>query len=187
MILFIGVPVLLIAVVLIWGVVQTGGESGRPGVNDTFGGIDIDRDAASDFTLTLFDGTDLRLSDLRGKVVMIDFWGSWCPPCRSEAPALQQVYLEYEGMPVEFVGVDIWDTEKDARAYIDRFGITFPAGLDEKGFIAVEYGVKGLPEKFFVTPEGIISRKFIGPMKADKLREILDEAIEKGFPPSQVG
>lgn len=49
---------------------------------------------------------------------MVDFWGSWCPPCRAEAPTLEQVYQEYEGMPVEFVGVDIWDTEKDARAYI---------------------------------------------------------------------
>ncbi len=182
-ILFIGLPVLLIAVILIWGVVQTGGESGRPGVNDTFGSVDIDPNAAADFTLTLFDGTDLRLSDLRGKVVMIDFWGSWCPPCRAEAPTLQQVHQEYEDMPVEFVGIDIWDTEKDARAYIERFGITFPSGLDEKGFIAVEYGVKGLPEKIFVTPEGIISKKFIGPMKADKLRGILDEEIEKAFPP----
>ena len=181
-VLFIGVPVLLIATILIWGVVQNGGESGRPGVNDNFGSVDIDQSAATDFTLTLFDGSDLRLSDLRGKVVMIDFWGSWCPPCRAEAPALQQVYREYESMPVEFVGVDIWDTEKNARAYIERFGITFPSGLDEKGFVAVEYGVKGLPEKIFVTPEGIISKRFIGPVKADKLRDILDEEISNAFP-----
>ena len=79
--------------------------------------------------------------------------------------------------------MDIWDTERDARRYIDRFGITFPAGLDESGRIAVEYGVTGLPEKFFITPEGIISKKFIGPVKADRLRDIIDEEIEKGFPP----
>ena len=166
----VGVPAIAIIAILIWGITQTSGQSGRPGVNDQFGNVTIDPGAASDFRLTLFDGTELQLSDLLGKVVMVDFWGSWCPPCRAEASALEEVYKEYEGLPVEFVGVDIWDTERDARRYIDRFGITFPAGLDESGRIAVEYGVTGLPEKFFITPEGIISKKFIGPDESRRVK-----------------
>ena len=73
----VGVPAIAIVAILIWGVTQTGGQPGRPGVNDQFGNVTIDPGAASDFRLTLFDGTELLLSGLLGNVVMVDFWGCW--------------------------------------------------------------------------------------------------------------
>lgn len=83
---------------------------------------------APDFTLTLFDGGTLRLSDQRGKVVMVDFWASWCVPCQQEARMLERLWQEYRGRGVVFVGVDYLDPENDARAFLERYGITYPNG-----------------------------------------------------------
>ncbi|MGQ0602208.1 MAG: TlpA disulfide reductase family protein, partial [Anaerolineales bacterium] len=86
--------------------------------------------AAPDFALTTFDGETLRLSDLRGQVVVINIWASWCVPCRDEAPVLERVWREYRDRDVVFLGVDYADTEREARAFIAEFGLTYPNGPD---------------------------------------------------------
>jgi cytochrome c biogenesis protein CcmG/thiol:disulfide interchange protein DsbE len=133
--------------------------------------------------LTLFGGRTLALEALRGKVVMIDFWASWCPPCRQEAPVLAQVYEEYKGKGVEFVGVDIWDSRSEALKFIDRYGVTYPSGLDGKGIIAIDYGVSGIPEKYFIDRNGLLVKKFIGPMDEAKLKQVLDEMLNERSSP----
>ena len=152
------------------------------GVNSKLSQEKVSSGTARGFSLELLDGSVIALSDLSGKVVMVDFWSSWCAPCRQEAPVLAQVYREYLDQPVEFVGVDIWDRPSDARDHVERFNLSYPNGIDVNGRIAIDYGVTGIPEKFFIGPDGVLVKKFVGPMKADKLRAILDELLAATSP-----
>ncbi len=162
-----------------WASLKSGGNPGGLGVNNEFGQVDISSKSAAEFTLTLStgtlnSGTELSLSDLRGKVVLVDFWASWCTPCRQEAPVLSRVYLEYAGKPVEFVGVNIWDRNQDALDFLEAFETNYPNGVDEAGSIAIDYGVRGIPEKFFIDQNGVVRQKFVGPMHAGALRAAID-------------
>ena len=183
-ILAVGVPLLIFVIVLIIGMLQSGRDSGRPGVNDTLGEVDVTTDVHSDFQITTLDGQELRLSDLRGSIVMVDFWSSWCPPCRAEALVLAEAYERWSEIGVEFVGISIWDNEEDVIDFIKSHNITYPNGIDNDGSIAVEFGVKGIPEKFFVNPKGEIVRKVNGPNTSQSLDAVLtqmsDEAIGIG-------
>ena len=178
------IPLVGFLALLAWASLKSGGNPGGLGVNNEFGQVDISAKPAAEFTLnlnsvtlstgTLDSGTELSLSDLRGKVVLVDFWASWCTPCRQEAPVLSQVYLEYAGQPVEFVGVNIWDRNQDALDFLEAFETTYPNGMDEAGSIAIDYGVRGIPEKLFIDQQGVVRQKFVGPMQADALRAIID-------------
>lgn len=170
------IPLAGLFALLVWAMAHSGGPSGR-GINATLGEVRIQQRPAKDFSLALFDGRTLGLLELRGKVVVVDFWASWCPPCRQEAPVLARVYQEYRGKGVEFVGVAIWDAEEDAREYVRRYGIAFPAGLDKRGAMAIDYGVTGIPEKYFINRNGVLVKKFIGPMDQQKLRKVLDDLL----------
>ena len=161
---------------------KSGGSPGGFGVNAEFGQGEGSADQADDFSLKLMAGGTLTLSELRGKAIMGDFWSSWCPPCRQEAPVLAEVYLEYEGLPVEFVGVDIWEVPSAAQEHIDRYNVLYPNGIDADGIIVINYGVTGLPEKFFISPEGTIVKKFVGPMSPSKVRGILNDMLDPSSP-----
>ena len=178
-----GIPLLALFALLAWASARSGGNQGGFGVNAEFGQVEISSHQAADFSLELMTGEVLTLADLRGKAVMLDFWSSWCPPCRQEAPVLAEVYLEYKGLPVEFVGVDIWDEPSAAQGHIDRYSVTYPNGIDSDGIIAINYGVTGLPEKFFISPDGMVVKKFVGPMSPSKLRGILNEILGSNPPP----
>lgn len=177
----VGLAVLLGIVGLIalfaWGLTRPGGSSGGLAVNTQLGEVQVQPQPARPFQLTLFDGETLRLEDLRGQVVMVDFWASWCPPCRAEAPTLARVYREYQNKGVEFVGIAIWDTTEDAQAYVRQLGITYPNGLDPKGRIAMDYGITGIPEKYFISRDGTLVRKFNGPMDEARLKRVLDDLL----------
>ena len=131
---------------------------------------------APDFSLTLFDGRTVRLSDFRGKVVFLNFWASWCPPCREEAPLLEQAWRRYRNEGVIFLGVDIQDTEEAARRFIQDFGITYMNGQDPRNRIAIDYGVYGIPETYFIDKEGRITYKHIGALERETILAKLKEA-----------
>lgn len=133
---------------------------------------------APDFSLTLFDGRTIRLSDFRGKVVFLNFWASWCPPCRAEARLLEQSWQSYKDQGVVFVGVDIQDTEEDARRFIQEFGITYMNGRDAKSRIAIDYGVYGIPETFLIDKDGRITYKHIGALGWQRIAAKLGEAFQ---------
>ena len=110
---------------------------------------------------------------------MVDFWASWCAPCRQEADALNRVYADYAGRPVAFVGVNIWDTPAAAAAFLDEFGVGYPTGPDAAGAIILNYGVRGIPEKFFIDANGRIRHKYVGPMPEERLRATLDALLSE--------
>jgi cytochrome c biogenesis protein CcmG/thiol:disulfide interchange protein DsbE len=133
---------------------------------------------ASSFTLALFDGGTFRLAEQRGKVVVLNVWASWCyPACWNEAPWLEAAWRKYRDQGVMVVGLDYQDRETDARAFIQRFGQTFPNGPDPGSKIAIEYGVYGVPETFFIDHAGRIYAKHIGEIS----RETLEAKIEEGL------
>lgn len=173
--LVVGVPLLIFVVVLVVGMVRSGRDGGPPGVNETLGEVAVTTEKNADFLVTTLDGSELRLSDLRGSIVMVDFWSSWCPPCRAEAPVLVEAYERWSKLGVEFVGISIWDDEDEVRDFVMRHGIAYPNAIDDDGGIAVEFGVKGIPEKFFVNAEGEIVRKVNGPNTSQSLDEVLTE------------
>lgn len=142
----------------------------------------IGRDAP-DFTLTQFNGQEIKLSELRGKTVLLNFWASWCGPCRQEAPALESSWERYKDKPVIFIGVNVWDDRDDALSYIQEFGGGFINGIDQKGEIAVNYGVAGVPETYFITPEGKIAFKYTGTLT----EPLVDQFLAKALPPAHGG
>jgi len=119
---------------------------------------------APTFTLkTLGTGEVVSLSELRGTPVVLNFWATWCAPCRMEHPTLDWAFRQY-GNQVKFLGAVFEDTEENARAYIARAGSPYPQLIDPRSQMAVDYGVAGVPETYFIDAEGIIRDKFVGPM-----------------------
>ena len=132
------------------------------------------RNPAPDFTLALLDGGRLTLRELRGKVAVVNFWASWCyPACWNEAPRLQAAWERYRERGLVMVGVVYQDWEQNAREFIRRHGKSYPNGMDPKSRIAIDYGVYGVPETFFVDREGRIAHKHVGEIPMETLtREI---------------
>jgi cytochrome c biogenesis protein CcmG/thiol:disulfide interchange protein DsbE len=173
------VPTTLIGLLLIWAVIQNEGNPGGLAVNQTLGERSVSAQEGASFELPSIDGDGMvRLSDYLGKVVLVDFWSSWCPPCRQESPALEAAYEDFRDLGVEFVGIAIWDVESETRKFRDAFDLQYPIVSDSNGRVAVEWGVVGIPEKFFVDREGRVVKKYAGPMTRDKLGLELREVLE---------
>jgi cytochrome c biogenesis protein CcmG/thiol:disulfide interchange protein DsbE len=120
---------------------------------------------------------ELRLADLAGRPVVVNFWASWCQPCRDEAEVLERFAQEYGPRGVAFVGVNVWDSADKARAFLAEYAVSYPNGLDAGGGAAIDFGLTGLPETFFVDREGRIVRKFIGPVTDRVLRAAVEELL----------
>ena len=114
---------------------------------------------AIDFEIETFDGETVKLSDFEGKVVVLNFWASWCPPCRWEMPFFERMSQEYADQDVVFLGVAISDTLENVRAFAEGVGVTYPNGLDETGEIARDYSVVSLPTTFFIGKDGNVERR----------------------------
>ena len=116
-------------------------------------------EAAPDFEVETFDGDTLRLSDLNGKVVVLNFWASWCPPCRWEMPFFETMWQEYGDQGVVFVGIAMSDTLENVKAFAEEAGVTYPVALDTTTEIARDYEVLTLPTTYFIGKDGNIERK----------------------------
>lgn len=132
---------------------------------------------APDFSLTGFDGREVTLSELRGQVVVVNFWASWCQPCRQEAAYLENTWRKYKDQGVVFIGVDYVDTEKEALAYIEEFDITYLNGPDLQTRISQAYNIQGVPETFFVAKNGELRGMHIGPLIPPQLDEKIEELL----------
>jgi cytochrome c biogenesis protein CcmG/thiol:disulfide interchange protein DsbE len=147
-----------------WGLVRV--NSGR-----------VSSGMAPDFTITSFDGETITLSELRGQVVIINFWASWCPPCREEAPYLEATWRKYKDQGVFFIGVDYADTEKQALAYIEEFDITYFNGPDVGTRISHDYRMDGVPETYYVAKNGELRGLKIGPLYPPELDQKIEELL----------
>lgn len=132
---------------------------------------------APDFTLITFDGGEITLSDLTGQVVVINFWASWCPPCRDEAAYLESTWREYKDRDVVFIGIDYVDTDAEALAYIEEFDITYPNGPDLGTRISQAFRIRGVPETFFVAKDGTLRGVKVGPLFPPELEDRLEELL----------
>lgn len=141
---------------------------------------DLQGREAPNFTLALFDQfeeEEVTLAELRGQVVVINFWASWCVECYKEAELLEQAWRDYEDQGVVFIGVDHLDTEKEALAYMAQYGITYPSGQDIGDKISDDYAITGVPETFFIDKDGNIAHVTIGPVEKADLYALLDELV----------
>ena len=167
-----GLLVLALFATLAYGLSNRSTATGRSGVTRV-------GKPAPDFAMRLLDvgstsspeSGEFRLSDHEGSPVVINFWASWCPPCRQESPSFERLWRRYQDTGIQFVGVDIQDEVSDAEAYVREFGLTFPNGVDPDGAITVDYGVIGLPVTFFIGSSGIVEGRWVGAIPEDKLEE----------------
>ncbi len=137
---------------------------------------------APDFTLIGFDGQKVTLSELCGQVVIINFWASWCLPCRQEAPYLEQTWRKFKDRGVVFIGIDYVDTEQAALAYLKEFDITYINGPDLGTRISQSYNIKGVPETYFVAKNGELRGVQIGPLEAPQLDQKIDALLSEAYP-----
>jgi len=142
----------------------------------------LDKGMAPDFSITGFDGRTVTLSKLQGQVVIVNFWASWCPPCREEAAYLEETWRKYKDKGVVFIGVDWVDTEKEALAYIDEFDITYLNGPDIGTRAAQAYNIQGVPETFFVAKNGELRGVHIGPLASPQLDEKIEKLLAEQYP-----
>lgn len=142
------------------------GSFGGFGVNSVGRAANVRPLPAPDFKLTAVNGSEVRLSELRGQIVVLNFWASWCPPCRDEARALESAWRSQQGNHVVFLGLNLWDAENDARNFLNQFGVSYPTLLDANGTTAIEYGVTDIPETFGINASGVLMKRWIGPMSA---------------------
>lgn len=132
---------------------------------------------APKFSAVTFDDEPISLDGWRGQAVVVNFWASYCAPCRDEAPMLERLWQEYRDQGVVFVGINTDDIERNARAYMDEFGITYYNAPDVKGKIEDDYRITGIPETFVINTEGEIVRHFLSTPRERELREEIERAL----------
>ncbi|MFH5184779.1 thiol-disulfide oxidoreductase ResA [Paenibacillus sp. TAB 01] len=119
---------------------------------------------APDFALTALDGTQHHLSDYKGKTVMVNFWGTFCPPCKDEMPAIQHQYEKRDPQKVVFLGLNLGESSITVKNFIEQYKVSFPILLDDNEEIRKRYGVMQYPTTFFIGPDGKIAKIHIGEM-----------------------
>ena len=135
--------------------------------------------AVPDFTAPLLGGDgSLTMSDLEGKPVMLNFWASWCGPCKDEAPLLQAAHERY-GDRISFLGVDIRDANSDALEFVAEYGLTYPSVRDEQMRVYADYGLTGQPETFFVDAQGILVEHVPGPVDEERLLQAIEILLRR--------
>ena len=168
--LLVGLVVVALLVLFVWAL-------GRGG---TTGLVATRTRPAPDFELALLSrpagGAERwRLGDV-AQPMLVNFWASWCIPCEDEAPVLEQASRRFRGR-VAIVGVDVQDDEQSARAFLERYRVTYPNGQDRTGEVSIAYGMSGVPESYFIDRDHRIVRKWAGPLDDSRLGQFVEELL----------
>jgi thiol-disulfide isomerase/thioredoxin len=132
---------------------------------------------APDFTLLDLEGKEVRLGEFRGKVVFVNFWATWCPPCRAEMPDIESLYQEHKDKGLVVIGIDISESEATVRQFVQRGGYSWTFVLDSDGAVAASYNIRAIPTSFFIDREGVIQAVNIGAMTKKGMEATLAEVI----------
>jgi peroxiredoxin len=177
-------PVVVIAAIggVIWWLDSRGSDGGVSSTGERYGPADLPAGLASgnlgiaaaegalapDFLLETMDGEEARLSDFRGQPVVLNFWATWCLPCRQEMPQFVEAYDAHRAEGLAVIGLNLQESESIIRPFIDEYGAEFPIFIDRDGEVGDEYRLLGLPMTYFITREGVIDSVFIGPFEAEE-------------------
>ena len=137
-------------------------------------------DSAPGFALPGLDGAPIRLSDLSGQVVLVNFWATWCKPCEDEMPAMQRLYSALAGEDFEMLAISVDESPSDVEAFVDRMGLKFPILLDPEQASSRLYQTTGFPESILVDQDGRIVERYVGPRQWDhpdyqaRIRSLMD-------------
>ena len=140
-----------------------------------------DRASAPDFTLPNLEGKKIALKDFHGKLVLLNFWASWCLPCREEMPAMERLYQRYKDKGFVILGVNIKDEKKSALSFVKELKITFPIAFDPKGEVGLLYGAWGLPTTYLIDAKGIALARAWGPADwySPSARELIEALLDQ--------
>jgi peroxiredoxin len=136
-------------------------------------------DRAPDFALTTLDGEEVNLSDYQGKKVILNFWATWCPPCKAEMPHMEKYYEKNSKKEnVEILAVNLTsqdDGKKAVEQFVDGYKLTFPILMDEKGDVGDQYRAFTIPTTYIIDTDGIIQHKILGPMNEDMMGKMIEQ------------
>ena len=170
-----GAVVGLLLIALVWVFVGQNAQPELPPLGEV-------NKPAPEFALPGLDGKEVRLSDYRGKVVLVNFWGTWCEPCKDETPALQAIHQRLGDQGLVIIGVDLRNQERngpdgtaDVRAFAERYGVTYPIALDVAGETARAFQIYPIPTSFFIDPSGTIRYVRAGPIAAQEIEPIFKQ------------
>jgi len=138
---------------------------------------------APDFTLVSLQGEELKLSDLRGKIVVVNLWATWCLPCRAETPALERTYRQYKDAGVVILGVNLTnqDSVNEVESFVQEFSLSYPILLDRDGQVGILYQIQGIPTTFFIDRDGVIRTAVVGgPMSETFIRSKIEALLKEG-------
>ncbi|WP_053363595.1 redoxin domain-containing protein [Bacillus sp. FJAT-27251] len=127
---------------------------------------------APSFSLVNMEGKEVKLEDYKGKKVMLNFWATWCPPCKAEMPAMQQLY-EKAGGSFEILAIAI-DPDNDVAGFVNEYELTFPILLDKNGTVNNDYGIISIPTTFLIDEDGKMKKKHIGMMTLEQMEEFME-------------
>lgn len=130
-------------------------------------------DVAPDFVLTDLSGEERRLSDYKGKGVFLNFWGTWCEPCKEEMPHMEKMSQEYKEKGVEILAVNVGESDFQVRTFMEQYKLTFPIAIDSRKEVQTAYGINPLPTTFMISPEGKVAKIVVGGLvEEDQVREL---------------
>ena len=168
--LVIGVGSAVLALVAVLAIASLRGVGGDP-----LGEVDPGIERAAEFSLPALGGGEVAIADHADGPIFLYFWASWCAPCEREAPLIERLWREFEARGYVFLGINILDSEREARRFVERHGLTFPMLIDGDGGVYFDFGVNGVPEAYFLAPGLEVARKYIGELRERDFRDMLED------------